>query len=285
MSAERRHTGRVMGTEFTIIGHARDEHLFDEATYELARLEGLWSRFRDDSEIAVLNRAEGRPVIVSEETFTVITAAVDATIATAGRFDPTVHDSLVALGYDRTFDEIVPGAPAEPRPAPGVAGILLDEALCAVTLPVGVRFDLGGIGKGAAADRVSGRLMDRGARGVAVAVGGDTRVRGESPAGGGWLPHLEGVALDVAPLLDGGVCTSSVGRRRWSTANGEHNHLVDPSTGHSLAGTVDTVTVIAATATQAEVLTKAALVSGAEAPRLLESFGVHASIRWAAVAA
>lgn len=288
-----RRTGTVMGTRYAIVGHAVDAPLFAEAARELARLECRWSRFLPDSEIAVLNRTPGRPVIVADETFAVISAAVDGAIATGGLFDPTVHDTLVAHGYDRSFAEITTDGddttdvtiPFPPAAAPGVAGITLDEALRAVTLPPGVRLDLGGIGKGAAADRVSGQLIDRGARGVAIVIGGDARVRGRSPDGGGWRPVHEGEAMAGGAIHDGGVCTSSIGRRRWVRAGRERNHLVDPRTGRCLGSAIASVTVTAATATQAEVLAKAAMVRGSDAEGYLRSFGVHATVRRAAPAA
>ncbi len=45
----------------------------------------------------------------------------------------------------------------------------------------GVRLDLGGVGKGLAADLVARGLVDRGARTALVGMGGDLRARGEPP--------------------------------------------------------------------------------------------------------
>ena len=42
--------------------------------------------------------------------------------ATGGRFDPTVHDAVVAAGYDRTFDAVAPDAPAAPAAPPARCG-------------------------------------------------------------------------------------------------------------------------------------------------------------------
>ena len=49
-----------------------------------------------------------------------------------------------------------------------------------VALPAGVQLDLGGIGKGLAADLVASGLVERGALGACVALGGDVRVAGSS---------------------------------------------------------------------------------------------------------
>ena len=270
-----------MGTTWLLVIHRRDRTLLDAAEAAIDDLERRWSRFRPDSEIAVLNRTPGVPVLVSPDTFQVIQAAVDGALATGGRFDPTVHDAMVALGYDRTFDEIAPAVTVDdaPSPVPGVRGIELDEALHAVTLPAGVRLDLGGIGKGTAADLVSEQVMRGGAAGVAVSIGGDIRVRGESPSGGGWtFTDDGGGAIELPEVTDGGVCTSTR-RRRWSTDHGDVHHIVDPGTGRPTRGAVESVTVMGATAQQAEVLTKAAMVAGDEAEAFLAPFGVPHVIR------
>jgi FAD:protein FMN transferase len=276
-----RATGVAMGTTFLVVVHRDDQGLLAGAVAHLDDLERRWSRFLPDSELSILNRRPGVPVIVSPDTFQVLRAAADGSRATGGRFDPTVIDTMEALGYDRSFDQIGAAPPAKGvgTAAPGVTGIVFDEVLHAITLPVGVRLDLGGIGKGTAADLVSGRLLARGARGAAVSVGGDVRVRGESPDGAGWVVSHDGTPLDLAPLGDAGVCTSTVSRRRWLTEAGRVHHIIDPRTGEPTVPVIESVTVVGATAQQAEVLTKAAMVAGPDAPAFLEAFGVTAFVR------
>ncbi|MEZ5244571.1 MAG: FAD:protein FMN transferase [Acidimicrobiales bacterium] len=283
---EVRRCGRAMGTSYLLVVHDRDERLLDDAERAIADLERRWSRFLADSEISVINRTPGVPVLVSPDTFQVIRAAVDGAIATQGRFDPTVHDSMVSLGYDRTFAQI----PAAANPsdaavaAPGVDGIEFDDALHAVTLPPGVRLDLGGIGKGSAADLVSDDAIRRGAAGIAVSIGGDVRVRGEGPSGRGWSFTDDRGALDLPEVTDGGVCTSTTRRRRWATRSGEVHHILDPATGRPTTNAVESITVMGATAQQAEVLTKAAMVAGDDAEAFLAPFGVQSIIRRRAAA-
>lgn len=270
-----------MGTETLIVVHPDDSHLVPAAQRRIDDLERRWSRFLADSELSGLNANAGMPVIVSSETYALVRHAVDAADHTDGRFDPTVHDSMIALGYDRTFEATIDSVTSAPEPAPGTARIEFDDALEAITLPPDVRLDLGGIGKGAAADLVCDELLDAGARGAAVSVGGDTRVRGESPTGGAWAIEVGGRRADVPTILDGGFCTSGVTGRRWR--DGRH-HLLDPRTGRSAQSPIETITVIGATATQAEVLAKAAFLCGADAPAYLESHGVSAVVRWACAA-
>lgn len=246
---------------------ALESRLTQFAARELSLMERRWSRFLPTSELSTLNAAAGKPVIVSADTFSVITSAIDAWEHTDGCFDPTIHDALCAIGYDRTFADVAPcgNRPGTAAPSPGCADIELDPSLCAVRLPKGVRLDLGGIAKGAAADLVVGRLHEAGADGACVNVGGDIRVEGRAPTDAGWIIELaDGANLRRRVALGGGaVCTSTRTKRRWMTADGERHHIIDPRAGRSTEG-LRWVSVIGARATQAEVLTKAVFVAGAD---------------------
>jgi thiamine biosynthesis lipoprotein len=275
----------LMGTQAHVVitAHpALERRLTELAERELNLMERRWSRFLPESELSRLNAAAGKPVIVSADTFSVITSAVDAWEHSGGRFDPTIHDALCTIGYDRPFVEIDDAGdhPGHAAPSPGCALIELDPHLRAVRLPAGVRLDLGGIAKGAAADLVVSRLLDAGADGACVNLGGDIRVEGTAPTGAGWIIALAfgGETHRRIALGRGAVCTSTRTKRRWTTADGERHHIIDPRLGRSTAG-VRWVSVIAARATQAEVLTKTVFVAGAvDGRRIVEDNGCYAVI-------
>lgn len=253
----------------------------ERARERLFELEARWSRFLPTSEISVINRAGGAPVIVSAETRALVARAVEGWRRTAGRFDPTVLDSLVALGYDRDFDAIDRAAPAPVTtiPAPGGAGIVVDRLVGAVRLPRGVHLDPGGIGKGLAADLVVEELLGAGLDGACVNVGGDLRVEGRPPGDApAWTVDLEHpiTGASVVPLrLAGGAVASTWRTRRVWGPTGEHHHLVDPATGASAYSGLAGTAVIAARAWWAEVLAKAAFLEGARGgAALLHAQGV-----------
>ena len=263
----------LMGTQAHVViaAHpAREDMLTEFAARELNLMERRWSRFLPASELSRLNAAAGKPVIVSADTFNVIKSAVDAWEHTDGRFDPTIHDALCAIGYDRTFGDVARSddAPGVAAPSPGCADIELDHCLREVRLPRGVHLDLGGIAKGAAADLVVSRLLEAGADGACVNIGGDIRVEGRAPTAAGWIIDITfGDELHRRIALGGGaVCTSTRTKRRWMTAGGERHHIIDPHRGRSATG-LRWVSVVAARATQAEVLTKTVFVAGAQAGR------------------
>lgn len=253
----------AMGTDVEILLDAepgeRAERALDRAEAEFERLEQLLSRFRDDSELSRLNRV-GRIEDADPDLVHVVELALEGRERTAGRFDPTVHDAVVAAGYDRTFAD-VPAEAAGPLPTPAPCGGCVHVDGRMIELGPGARLDLGGIAKGYAVDRVAEVLALAGP--CLVNAGGDLAVRG-----GAWPV---GVTADLTlELTRGAIATSGRDRRRWRVSGAEMHHLIDPSTGSPADGDLVSVTVVADSAAEAEVLAKAAFL-GAEldVPRVL----------------
>jgi thiamine biosynthesis lipoprotein len=246
-----------MGTEVQLHLDATPaaDGLLVEAEDEFHRLEALLSRFLPTSELTRLNE-EGE-LAVAPDLLAVVDAALAARELTAGRFDPTVHDALVAAGYDRSF-ELLPvggGAPVLVGKACG-GGVEIDRETSRIRLDPGVKLDLGGIAKGYAVDRALGMLAAAGP--ALVDAGGDIAVTGRPwPVG---VDTSEGTI--TLELSDGALATSGCDRRRWGGPEGERHHLIDPSTGRPADGELLRVTVAAAKALEAEVLAKALFLAG-----------------------
>ena len=144
----------------------------------------------------------------------------------------------------------------------------IDERFDAVTLPFGATLDAGGLGKGLAADIVARELMELGADGVCVSLGGDIRCMGTGPVDGHWLievahPSETGGIVGTVHLTDGAIATSSVRAKRWNDGDVERHHVIDPATGAPLALGSDTIiqsSVIASEAVWAEVFATVSLV-------------------------
>ncbi len=248
----------------------RLEALLDFAEERLQGLERRWSRFRDDSEVSRLNAAAGSPVTVSPDTLLLLGRAVDAWRRTGGAFDPTVLPALLAAGYVASIEDPgrvtrLPGE-ATAGPAPGCDGIVVDPAAGTATVPPGVAFDPGGIGKGLAADLVATELREAGAAGALVEIGGDLRVTGASPTEEGWIvvvedPFARDGVLRTLRLSDGAVATSSTLSRTWERDGRRVHHLIDPGTGAPVAPRVVAATVLAAEGWVAETACKTLLVT------------------------
>jgi hypothetical protein len=117
------------------------------------REEERFSRFREDSELSIVNRSVGTWVEVSRPFAEVVGLALDGAASTGGLFDPTVLAALTAAGYDRDWSEIDRGALITmPAPVPCGRWVEIEIRDRHVRLPRGVGIDLGGLAKGWTAD-------------------------------------------------------------------------------------------------------------------------------------
>jgi thiamine biosynthesis lipoprotein len=266
---------RAMGSDVHVLVTAVDDAtagaLVEQAVTRIDELERRWSRFLATSEVSRLNAEPGRPSIVSRDTLLLFRRALDAWSLTRGAFDPTVGAAVQALGYTETFERVRERvAPVRAQVGvPGPGGVVIDEIVGAVTIPPGVSFDAGGIGKGLAADVVIGELMASGASGALVNLGGDLRAAGAPPDERGWLVAIEDPfdasrELARVVLVDGALCTSTTRKRAWQREDGALvHHLVDPATGEPFAADLVQVSVVAGEGWWAEALTKAVFATGA----------------------
>jgi FAD:protein FMN transferase len=242
-----------------------------------AREEARFSRFRPESELSRVNAQAGRWVRVSPPFATVTRRALDAARETDGLFDPTVLRALKAAGYDRDFSEVRARGDAEDDELREIrrevrALMIKSSTACGawreieleddrIRLPEGAELDFGGIAKGWTVDLAAEKL--RGLRWAIVDAGGDLRIVGDTPEDGLEVavedPQAFGVEALRLRLGSGALATSSVTVRAWAPAA---HHLIDPRTSLPAMTGVVQATVWAPTCADAEVWSKAALLSG-----------------------
>jgi FAD:protein FMN transferase len=241
------------------------------------REEQRFSRFRDDSELSLLNRSAGAWVRVSAPFSEVVDLALAGAEATGGLFDPTVLAALEVAGYDRDFRSIdLPGASQPPQPVPCGRWRDIEVVDDRVRLPSGVGIDLGGLAKGWTADAAAEAAVAGGLRWVVVNAGGDLRVAGDAP------PQTVGVedpddrrdTICTVRVDGGALATTSVTQRRWGP--GLH-HLIDPRIGLPARTPVVQATVWAPTCAEAEIASKRAALQGIDALEDLTAVLVLAS--------
>jgi thiamine biosynthesis lipoprotein len=237
-------TFRAMGSDCQIrVWGDRAAELASLAVRRVQLLEQCWTRFSSASELSRLNARSGQgPQVVSADLLALVSAMQAAHTITDGRFDPTVHSAMVQHGYDVDFESLristIHMDLPTPQPTKGMCDVLVDLAASTVALPTGVTLDAGAIGKGLAGDVIVDELIEAGAQGVLVNLGGDIVFAG-SPCDIEGMPEAWVIAVgDAASERDvfnfpmdtyrGAVTTSSTLRRRW--ADGRH-HVIDPRSG------------------------------------------------------
>jgi thiamine biosynthesis lipoprotein len=300
---------RAIGTGVRLVVRDGDLDVARRAVEEvLDRVDRAYSRFRDDSEIVLVNARAGSAVTVSPLLGAAIAAGLRAAEVTAGAVDPTVGRAMRAIGYDADFDVVRnPAGPIEMRiePIPGWQAVRFSSATREVRVRRGIELDLGSTGKGLASDLAAaaalaairadhaaapvaapssgaGRQGDRG--GVLVSLGGDIAVGGTPPDGGWRILIAEDSDApsdgpgEVIAIETGAIATSSTTVRRWTRGDRTFHHLVDPRTGGSVESPWRTASVVAATCVDANTAATAAIVLGDAAIAWLEAAGLPARL-------
>jgi thiamine biosynthesis lipoprotein len=264
---------------------------------ELAAVDVACSRFREDSELSRLNRAGGRQITISRYLADALAAALAAADATDGDVDPTCGRSLIAIGYDRDFDELrrdaSPRSPAGQRTVTGapVAGwwlVELDQRRRTARVPPGVLLDLGATAKALAADRAAVRIAEALGCGALVNLGGDIRVAGPPPDGGWRIGIADDLAPDDVPeaaalaqtvvIIDGGLATSSPKVRSWRRGAASLHHIIAPQTGLPARTCWRTASVAAASCVDANAASTAAVIRDERAPGWLDALHLPARL-------
>ncbi|MBU1588204.1 MAG: FAD:protein FMN transferase, partial [Actinobacteria bacterium] len=213
-------TVAAMGGSATITLVGGTGAVLDAAVNLLAECEDQWSRFRRTSDISRLNWAEGRPVDVHSSTLRLLTSMIEGHRMTRGAFDPTLLPAVIAEGYatSATSSGLVTALPSTARAGGDLGAIEIVGS--SVTLPVGMTLDPGGVGKGLAADMVCELVLQAGAWGAVVEVGGDIVVGGRPSQGNAWDlgvddPFDPSRYSALVRLARGALVTSSQRKRRF----------------------------------------------------------------------
>jgi FAD:protein FMN transferase len=249
-----------------------------------------FSRFTQSSELSAFNRDPAAVVAVSPLMRRVIETALTAARDTGGLVDVTLADEIELAGYAGHFDgdgadlrtalaKAPPRAPAAAHPDERWRQITVDPRAWTVHRPPGLRIDVSGIAKGVFADELAPLL--EGFDAYVLDCAGDLRVGGRA---GVVRPVHVAAPFGTSPLLTvglskGAAATSGISRRSWIDAEGRPaHHLLDPRTGAPVFSGIVQATALAPTAAQAEVLAKAAVLSGpARAAEWLRHGGVIVS--------
>jgi FAD:protein FMN transferase len=255
------------------LGSAADA--VDYARERLLDWHARFSRFDPASELSRLNADPRSTVPVTWEMARLAQAAVTAARRSGGLVDATLVEEIGAAGY---AGDLAPppglNAALERAPERRAAGarrescwpaIEVDLAAGTLRRPPGCKLDSGGIAKGLFADFLAESLAGYAA--FAIDCAGDVRLGGTAGTPRAVLvaSPFDASTLHQFERADGGVATSGIGRRSWLGADGRPgHHLLDPATGRPAYTGVVQVTALAPTAFEAEVRTKAALLSGPE---------------------
>ncbi len=236
------------------------------ASDRLRRLEGEISSWRPGSDIYRLNDNTGRFVEVGHDALTLLRLAQQLRAETGGAFDVTIG----AVWDLYPFRNPAAAMPSEAQLAAqlrfvGAERIEVDVSGSRARLPQGMRVNLGGIGKGYAAQLAITAMKRMGVRNAAVSAGGDIHLLGGKQEGPWNIrienPRWEGRNIEQFTLRDRSVATSGDARRYIEYQGKRYGHILDPRNGRPAEGS-QSVTVICDNPALADAYATAVFVMG-----------------------
>jgi len=248
------------------IAQAAIEAGFDE----IKRLEQVLSTWISTSELSQVNAAAGQqPVVVGPETLDLVLRSLEMAGLTEGGFNIAVGPAVEA--WSVTERQHIPNRDdlQALRPLVDWFSIKIDRRANTVFLPKpGMRIDVGGIGKGYAADRAVDVMKTAGAQGGVVALSGDIKTFGDLPGMKGFPvgirhPRQEGALIATLDLKNEAISTAGDYERYFERDGIRYHHILDPMSLEP-ARKCQSVTVIATEGTVADGLDTGIFVLGPE---------------------
>lgn len=270
-SAEVRREVVLMGSQFVFIVEApRQQALaaISKAAAAIKKLEMNLSSWKPSSDISRLNENAGiRAVKISEKTFELLRIAKKLSKVTNDTFDITVG-AVWDLWPFRNPHAVIPSQQEIDQHLNLVdaSSIELDEKAGTAYLPkIGMKVNLGAIGKGYAAEVAIEKMKELGIKRAAVSAGGDLYLLGEKNSGP-WIVEIEhprwpGHFIDRFVAGDIAIATSGDAKQYVKKNGKRYSHIIDPRTGWP-ANDCQSVTIVTKSSVEADAYATAVYVMG-----------------------
>ncbi|PSL26091.1 FAD:protein FMN transferase [Dyadobacter jiangsuensis] len=263
----------LMGSPFKLVFYTSSDSIAqlaaDRAFKRVEELNEIMSDYRDGSEINRLSATSGsgKWVPVSKDLFDILAVSQDISAKTGGVFDATLGP-VVQMWRHATRKGIFPPE-EEIRDAlarTGYSKLKMDKKTHRIMLmQKGMRLDIGGLGKGYAAEEAVKELKKMGITSAMMDAGGKIVLTNPPPGTKGWNINVSNGSdsLKAMQLSNVALATSGPTYRYMEYKGVRYSHIVDPKTGIGLLFHVRT-TVISPDGTVADALATAFSVAGIE---------------------
>ena len=235
-----RHKFEAMGSpcEIQLFAEHREEaeRIAGVAIADVARLETLYSRYREDSLLSTINRvaAAGGSITVDEETAGLLNYADTCHAQSGGLFDISSGILRRAWRFDRGQ---LPDASliSDLLDKVGWRKVRWNPPVLEFPIP-GMEIDFGGVVKEYAVDRAAALCSTEGIRHGVVNLGGDIKVIGPRADGSPWRigirhPRREGAVIKSLLMTEGALATSGDYERCIQLNGIRYGHILNPRTG------------------------------------------------------
>lgn len=245
---------------------------------EIRRLEELLSTWIPSSDMSKINAEAGhQSVQVSQETYELLQRSLEVANVTHGGFNIAIGPAVAQWGFPEHPGLAMKEQLHAVKPLIDLRNVQLRSDPPTVHLAeVGMRIDIGGIGKGFAADKAVEVMQQMGAIAGVVALSGDIKTFGVLPDGEQFVfgiqhPRDQGRLLGKIQLENEAVSTAGDYQQFFMDEGVRYHHILDPDTLYPARG-CQSVTVIAKEGVWADGLDTGIFVMGVEEGlKLIES--------------
>ncbi|HEY2492077.1 MAG TPA: FAD:protein FMN transferase [Paenibacillus sp.] len=227
----------------------------------------------DKSEISDVNRNAGiQPVKVSDETFKVVSQALDYSERSKGGFNLAIGSlvSLWNIGHEGahvpTADQI-----ADAMKVIDYKNVILNADKKEIYLSEkGMSIDLGAIAKGYAADKIVEYLQDKGFKSAIVDLGGNIFAMGKKPGDQLWTIGIQdpnesrGNPIGNIHVNNQTIVTSGIYERFFVEDGKHYHHLLDSKTGFPIDNNLSSLTILTDKSIDADGLSTSVYALGIE---------------------
>lgn len=266
------HAENVLGTVCSI-------NLFEKGTeknYEdiFKRLREIDSEFNvnlEFSDVSRINAASGKKSVeVSNDVVFVLKKSLETSVATNGKFDPTIGPIVKLWGINTERAGVPESADLEKaKKLVDYRKVQIDEAMKTVFLTdVGMSLDLGGIAKGFAADEIAGICRQKGIKRAVIDLGGNIYIYGRKKDKSQWKIGVKNpFDPDKKPALvvsidAGTVVTSGTYERFFESDGKKYHHIFDVSTGCPVQNGLVSATVVSGSSIEADAMSTSLFALG-----------------------
>lgn len=246
----------------------------DDIQQMLERMDKEFSRTKQDGELYAVNRAAGKEAVaVSDETLDIVKLSLKYAEEMDGLFDPTIGPLVDLWNIGNGGDHVPPQAEIDKAKAmTNYKDVIVDDKAKTVKLAKeGMVLDMGGIGKGYAADRIADYLKEQGLDSAMINLGGSSIIAlGNKPNGSPWNIGLQdpdqsrGTQLGTIKIADEVIDASGVYERFFMQDGVRYHHILDPRTGFPSQNGLKSITIMSPNATDADALSTGVFLMGLE---------------------
>lgn len=266
----------ALGSEVEIYLQSKTDLSFTEDLLHLeiliSKFENKFSRFKNDSELSLLNNS-GEAFSASKELIDILILAKFFYEKTSGIFDPTILKNLEGYGYNKSFlaQDFNKGKIDLKKENINFGRVIIKQDEKTVLLPRDLKIDLGGIGKGYIVDVLSSVLKNKAYKNFWVSAGGDMHLSGVSEDGNCFQVAIQdplNLEEDIFYLKvneELSVATSGIAKRKWEKQGKNYHHIIDPRTALPADNKILAVTVVSNHTVKADIYAKTVLILGREA--------------------